>query len=223
MATLLENKTIENVTVEQEAERQHNAMIRERYQRLQNAIADQFAEKTENISAEHYQVRASVLAPERPAYTAPVVDAPLTAQTPMVTEYVRTRIETPVFTTEKFNAIEDTKREETLAQTAQMPVEMSAQLSAPTASTMVEAQYSLSAFAKKAMAIFGAVVVTMLSVICVNTQIIQRKSVKLRNLEEKKEQLMELNEDLQLRIANAKSEETILEYAQSQGMIEVNR
>ena len=165
MATLLENKTIEKVTVEQEAERQHNAMIRERYQRLQNAIADQFAEKTENISAEHYQVRASVLAPERPAYTAPVVDAPLTAQTPMVTEYVRTRIETPVFTTEKFNAIEDTKREETLAQTAQMPVEMPAQLSAPTASAMVEAQYSLSAFAKKAMAIFGAVVVTMLSVI----------------------------------------------------------
>ena len=221
MATLLENKTIENVTVEQEAQRLHNAMIRERYQRLQNAIADQFAEKTETTSAEHYQVRASVLAPERPAYTAPVVDAPLTEQTPKVTEFVRTRIETPVFTTEKFNA-QDTRKEETLSQTAQNPIEMPAQLSAPTASVAMEAQYSLSAFAKKAMAIFGAVVVTMLSMICVNTHIIQSKSIKLRNLEQKKEQLMEANEELQSRIANAKSEETILEYARSQVMIEVN-
>ena len=220
MATLLENRTT-NVAVEQEAERLHNAMIKERYRRLQNAEADQFAEKT--VSATSYEVRASVLAPERPAYSAPVVDAPLTEQTPTVTEFVRTRIETPVFTTEKFNAIQDTTREEIAFQTAQKPVEMPAQLAAPTASVALEAQYSLSAFAKKAMAVFGAVVVAMLSIICVNTQIIQRQSIKLRNLEQKKEQLMEANEELQSRIANAKSEETILEYAQSQGMIEANR
>ena len=111
---------------------------------------------------------------------------------------------------------------ETAYQTAEKPMEMPVQVSAPTASVAVEPQYSLNAFAKKALAIFAAVVVTMLSVICVNTQIIQRQSIKLRNLEQKKEQLMEANEDLQRRIANAKSEETILDYAQSKGMIEAN-
>lgn len=222
MATLLEKEMVNTVAAEQEAQREHNAMIKERYRRLQNAETEQFAQNSETNSAERYQVRASVLTPEKPAYQAPVVDAPLTAQTPQVTEFVRTRIETPVFTTEKFNAVQETAIMETAYQTAEKPMEMPVQVSAPTASVAVEPQYSLNAFAKKVLAIFAAVVVTMLSVICVNTQIIQRQSIKLRNLEQKKEQLMEANEDLQRRIANAKSEETILDYAQSKGMIEAN-
>ena len=45
MATLMENQTIRNLTVEKEAEL-HNAQIAERYRRLQDAEADQFASET---------------------------------------------------------------------------------------------------------------------------------------------------------------------------------
>ena len=70
------------------------------------------------------------------------------------------------------------------------------------------------------MAIFATVVVMMLTLICVNTQIIQRKSMQLRNLEQQREELVNRNEEIQRRIENAQSEETIREYALSQGMIQ---
>lgn len=212
MATMLENRTLEEIAAAKEAER-HNALIKERYQRLQNAESEQFAESTQESNATDYAVRASVLAPEAPVYTP--VNEPTTAQQPQVTEFVRVKTESPVFTTEKFNSIAEATVEETIAPTA---------VQAPTTSVAfsTEAQYSLSGLAKAVLATFAAVVIVMLTLICVNTQIIRQKTVRLQNLEEKRQDLLEANEELQRRIENARSEETIREYAESQGMIQVN-
>lgn len=202
MATLTEEKTI-NLTANKQAEL-HNAQIAERYRRLQDAEADQFASETRNET--QYTVRASVLAPEAPK----TFETPITEQTPQVTEYVRERIETPVFTTEKFERAMENSPVMT------KPVEIPMQA----VSVATAEQYSLSNMAKLVMAVFATVVVMMLTLICINTQIIQRKSLELRNLEQQREELVERNAEIQRRIEIAQSEETIREYALSQGMIQ---
>ena len=202
MATLTEEKTI-NLTANKQAEL-HNAQIAERYRRLQDAEADQFASETHNET--QYTVRASVLPPEAPK----TFETPITEQTPQVTEYVRERIETPVFTTEKFERAMENSPVMT------KPVEIPMQA----VSVATAEQYSLSNMAKLVMAVFATVVVMMLTLICINTQIIQRKSLELRNLEQQREELVERNAEIQRRIEIAQSEETIREYALSQGMIQ---
>ena len=84
----------------------------------------------------------------------------------------------------------------------------------------VEESYSLSSFAKLIMAAFTLAVVAMLTLACINTQTIQSKSIRLQNLEEKRQELLEKNEEIQRRIEEAKSDEVIREYATSQGMIQ---
>lgn len=212
MATMLENRTLEEMAAAREAER-HNSLIKERYQRLQNAENEQFAESTQESNATDYTVRASVLSPEAPVYTP--VSEPTSVQQPQVTEFVRVKSESPVFTTEKFNGIAEATVEETIAPAAVQAPTMSVALS-------TETQYSLSALAKTVLAAFAAVVIVMLTLICVNTQLIRQKTVRLQNLEEKRQDLMEANEEIQRRIETARSEETIREYAESQGMIQVN-
>lgn len=218
MATLLEHERTETLTQSREAQL-HNAGINERYRRLRDAEERQFNESNVSDYAE-YNVRASVLAPERPAFTSPVAEnVPVIEQTPTVTEYVRTPVESPVFTTEKFNGI----LEETPVATVS-PVEMPT-MQAPAVAVAMEqeAQYSLSRMAKTVLAAFVAVVVAMLAVICINTQIIQQKTLQLQALESQRAELLEENAEIQSRIAQAKSEETIREYAASQGMIKENR
>ena len=216
MATLLDNLKIEQSSAVEEAQR-HNAMIKERYRRLQDAEADQFAEETpvQERNETNYTVRAAVLTPEAPA----VSDTPVTQQTPQVTEFVRQRIETPVFTTEKFNTIE---REETVAEViAPAPVEIQAPVQAPVqaAAVSTEVQYGLSRFAKTVMVAFTAVVATMFCLIGVNSQIIRQKNVRLQELETQNQELMMEYQELQLAIEDATSQETIMQYAQEQGMI----
>ncbi|MBE7068603.1 MAG: hypothetical protein E7381_04810 [Clostridiales bacterium] len=210
MATIeLERATL--LTVEEEAQK-HNAMINERYRRLQDAEADQFGSST--IDAQ--SVSATVIAPEKPVQTQPV-DTSSLAQAPQVTEYVRSRIETPVFTTEKFNAVSDVAvaKPTVSAPVAPMPVEVIA----PVQAVEQEVQYSLSRMAKMVIVAFVTLVVAMLSLICVNTQIIRQKTIRIQNLEEKKQELIEQNQEIQRRIEIAQSDETIREFAQSQGMI----
>lgn len=201
MATLLETQTMRNFTADKEAEL-HNAQINERYKRLQNAEADQFAQNT--VASESSVVRASVLTPNAPA----VEDTKITEQTPQVTEFVRERVEYPVFTTEKFERAE-----------MQAPVEVPTQAVVRATSVSKQAQYSLSNMAKVVMAAFAMVVVLMLTFICLNTQKIEMKSLKIRELEQERAELIEKNEAIQRRIETACSEETITEYALSQGMI----
>ena len=205
MATLeLEREQV--VIVNAEAQK-HNAMIKERYRRLQDAEYNQFARETQSV-------RASVLAPEAPV--APTIaQTPAVEQMPQITQYVPKRAETSVFTTEKFTAVENHVVEMPIApvQTAQAPVEVYA----PAA--VQQEEYMLTGMAKKALAVFGATVVAMMSVIGVNSYVIRQKTVRIQNLQQKKEQLLEANEELQRRLEIATSDDTIAEYAQSQGMI----
>ena len=101
MATLLEYERTETQTQTREAQL-HNAGIKERYRRLAAAEERQFGES--NVT--DHTIRASVLAPESPVFTSPVAEnVSAVEQMPTVTEYVRNRVESPVFTTEKFNGI----------------------------------------------------------------------------------------------------------------------
>ena len=210
MATLLENQTMENLTVDKAAEL-HNAQIKERYRRLQDAEADQFAAESyaEERAQTSYAVRASVLAPEAPAVE----------QVPQVTEFVHTRIDSPVFTTEKFERAEEQTAQEQAPVAAYIPVEMPVQAPVATVAVSQETQYSLSRLAKTVMAAFAAVVIVMLTLICVNSQIIRQKTARIANLEAQKQELIENNAEIQRRIEVAQSEEAIEEYALSQGMI----
>ncbi len=182
----------------------HNAMIKERYRRLQNAEADQFA-AVENA------VRAETPVQEEPAlYISPsAVNTAVLEQAPTVTEYISPTA-SALFTTEKFERM--TAYEEPTVQAA--PVIKTA------AAVSTQAQYSLSPLAKAVMAVFTFVIVAMLTMICVNTHMLSQKRIKIKNLEEKKEQLVEQYEDIQRRIEAAQSEETIRDYALSQGMVQ---
>lgn len=210
MATLMENQQMKNLTVDKEAEL-HNAQINERYKRLQNAEANQFAEPTEEIRDERtYSVRASLLTPEAPV----LENTTAFEQFPQVTEFVREKVDSPVFTTEKFERAMETSVPVAVQAPAVSPVQASVTAVAR------QSEYSLTTMAKVLMATFVAVVVMMLTLICVNTQIIERKSIQLKNLEKQREELVERNEELQRRIEVAQSEESIREYAISNGMIQ---
>lgn len=213
MATLLEEMKTGTMSAVEEAQR-HNALIKERYRRLQDAEADQFAEETHiERNATNYTVRASVLAPEAPV----IADTPVFEQAPMITEFVHERVESPVFTTEKFNAIE---REQTVAEVvAPTPVEMPTQAPVQATATEVEVQYGLSRLAKTVMAAFAATVTLMLCLIGVNSNVIRQKSVRLQELETQNQELMIEYQELQARIQQATSQETIMEYVQEEGMI----
>ena len=150
----------------------HNAQIRERYQRLLSAEADQLATETPV-----QEVRASVLTPEAPTYVSPVTaDTPVLEQVPQVTEFVREQVVSSVFTTESFGQIQDntpvmnSAAVEMIAPTYVAPVFENA-----TAATMEVEQYALSAFAKKMIAGVAATVVALMSVIGVNTHILNNK------------------------------------------------
>lgn len=203
MATIAELERLQNTATVTEEELRHNAMIKERYRRLQNAEAEQFMEESYQENA-NYTIRASVLAPERPST---ITEAPAFEQTPQVTEFVRDYSNSPVFTTEKFNTVQEiapVMQEAVVEMPTQAPVQAVAQ----------EAQYALSRLAKMVMAAFAAVVVMLFTLICVNTQIIQRKSMELNALETQRAELMEEYTDLQSRIAQARAEETIRAYVQ---------
>ena len=213
MATLLEYERTQTQAQTQTREAElHNAGINERYRRLAEAEERQFGES--NVAEN--TVRASVLAPERPVFTAPVTEnIPTVEQIPTVTEYVRNLVESPVFTTEKFGSVTE---EQPVA--VQAPIEMPAQAPVAVVAVAQEAQYSLSNMAKIVMAAFMALVTVMLAVICINTQIISQKTLQLQALEAHRAELLEENAEIQSRIAEARSEEAIREYANSQGMIE---
>ena len=199
MESVLEKTTTQFSSAELEAQR-HNAMINERYRQLQSAEADQFAE-VNTFEQMNENTETSV-------YTS-VEDSAALEQAPQVTEYVQTRSSSALFTTEKFDRMQGFENANA-APTA---------VSAPVTAARVKsvAQYSLTPFAKIVMAIFTFVIVAMITLICVNTHIINQKNIKLKNLEKKKEQLMEQSEELQRRIDEARSEEAIRAYAEAQG------
>lgn len=214
MDTILERVTSQQQLAEQEAQ-QHNAQIKERYKRLQNAEADQFAQSNTQVSnAVQYNVRASVSTLERPSVS--VDDTPIFEQAPQVTEYVREKLDSSVFTTDKFQAVQQPVQQvsQAVAAVPQAPTAVA------TAAVAVASPYALTNFAKAVMAAFAAVVIVMLTLICVNTQLIRQRTVEVQGLQAQNAALQEEYAELQSRIRDAVSEETIREYALSLGMIQ---
>lgn len=215
MELLREKTQVQISDAELEAQK-HNAMISERYKRLQNAVANQFAEDTHTEERVAESAHANVDAPENTAlYISPnnTANTAVYAQNPTVTEYI-SRASSALFTTEKFDRMQPTQE----AQVEVAPVAVAAP--AQVAAVKMEAQYSLSSMAKIVMAVFTFVIVAMLTLICVNTYTINQKRIRIQNLEEQRAQLVQQSEELQRRIDDATSDETIREYAESQGMVQ---
>jgi len=201
----------------------HNAMIRERYRRLQNAEAGQFATSNTNEAFAGQNSYAGFSAPEQPSLYISPSQATRIEEEPQVAEAVPS-VASALFTTEKFNRVFGYSNE--AAATATMPAPVIAPVSMPVvaaAPAKVEQKaaerYSLAPMAKVAMAVFTCVVAAMLTLICINTQLINQKTLRIQNLEAQKEQLLQQREDIQRRIEAAKSEEAIREFAESQGMV----
>lgn len=220
MEMVREREAVQVRNAELEAQ-QHNAQISERYRKLQDAMNDQFS------SALYVEpTRASTATIER-TYTEPVQETPVVEQAPEVTDYVREQYTSSVFTADKFNALENGNGA-TISATTVAPVYVAPTYVAPitqqaTATAMevgAQEKYSLTPFAKAAMAVFGAVVIGMVSLIGVNSSMISQKKIKIKNLEKQREQLLQQHEEIQQQIEIAKSEQSILEWAQSQGLME---
>ena len=218
MELLLEQQTTK-LTNDEIAAREHNAQIKERYLKLQHAEANQFTE-------ESVAPQASITVQERPVtYYSPVVeDVATVEQVPQITEYVREEV-AAVSTAEKFDRVEE-KME---TKSVQSEVIAPTYVAPATVSSVATAQYSLTAFAKIALASFVLLVVAFLSMIAVNSQEINSQRMQVRDLERQQQELREKLGDAQREVEAmekeieiAKSEETILAYAQEQGWVAGN-
>ena len=207
-----------------DAAAKHNAGIKERYEELKRMQESQLNESFNEAERERAyntymtpRASANVLAPERPQEKVER-PAPVTAPTP-----THTRVDSPLFTTEKLD--------KTLAGVKEVyetpaPI-IQAQPQAKAATNLYEEQtpnfrqeeYSLSGLAKGIVAAFAALVVVMLSVICFNTHNLQAKNVKLRRLQEERAELEMKDEELDRRIQDATSFETVSEWAAQNGFI----
>lgn len=184
----------------------HNSKINERYKEILGTVEGQFG-KEETV--------VNTVQTYAPVMDAPTVDAPAMEQTPRVTEYTPTGVAATLFTTETLDRIGANPVEDTFAPTVIMP--QAVEVAAPVIEK--EATYSLTPMAKVVMAVFTAVVVIMLALIGVNSQTIQRQSLRLKNLEEKKQELIERSEEVQRYIAELQTEESIIERATEAGLL----
>ena len=218
MEMVRERDAVQVANVEIEAQ-QHNAQISERYRKLQDAMDDQFS------SALYVEPTQNSTATIERTHIAPVQETPVVEQAPETTNYVREQFTSSVFTADKFNTFENANAA-TMSATISAPVYIAPTYVAPVTEqvTAVEVgakeKYSLTPFAKIAMAVFGVVVVGMVSLIGVNSNMISQKKIKIKNLEKQREQLVQQHEEIQKEIEIAQSDESILEWAQSQGLIE---
>ncbi|MBE5747068.1 MAG: hypothetical protein E7352_02695 [Clostridiales bacterium] len=216
MELVRETQRATSTAAELEAQK-HNAQIRERYNRLLSAEADQLASET-YVQTPTQEVRASVIAPEAPAYVSPVTaETPVLEQVPQVTEFVREQVTSPVFTTEKFDRLQENNNvvnsavEATIAPTYVAPVYQTA-----TATAMETEQYSISSFAKKMIAAAATTVFALITIIGVNTHVLNNKKVEFHRLQARQQELLEERESVLQGIEIATSEETIRAWAEQQ-------
>ncbi len=192
MNTVLERNTAEKIDVEKE---QHNAMIKERYRQLLSDVEYQ----TATLTVTEEKQAESTFAPEAPVYNA------VEEQTPQVRTYTPTMHFAPSYT-------------ETVERTATVDV---APLRVNEVQTVKEAEvhYSLTPFAKLAMAIFTFVVVVMLSLIGINSRTLRQKNMEIQILETRKQELVERNEEVQRHIQELQTETSIIERAEAAGLL----
>ena len=225
MATLLDNKPESTVYAPADEAAKHNALIKERYEKLRSTEETQLYEsfteaEREKAYAQYVTPRASaVLAPERPAEVfKPVESEPV---------FTHTRVDSPLFTTETLERTLFEGREEAAAEAPAPVTDMQATVQPSAFEAVYEMpapvyrseEYSLSKMAIGAIAAFGAVVVAMLSVICLNTQNIHKKNLKIRRLEEQRAELESRDRELDERIKEATSFEHVSEWAKNNGFI----
>ena len=227
MTTVWEAQTLDNVQTE-EAKR-HNEMIRERYRQLQNAEEIQLSETFSDAE------QAKEIAPSAPAFNAaPAV--PVAPVTPAPAEPARTeersvnvsQQQRELFTADTFRrVISDNVQKQTAAPVqaeavreiyAPAPVFVPEKKSEAVKEAQKEAEtYSLTSAAKAMIAAFAALVVLMLTVIGINTRILNAKGAELTALELQRAELVEESRAFAENIVNATSEETIANWAAQNG------
>lgn len=225
MTTLWETQTLDSLQAEEA--RRHNEQIRQKYLQLQNAEEAQLSHVFENAEQ---QTRAEEFnAPAAPVSTMPAAPvAPV--QTAQAKTVSLTEQQKDLFTADTF------RRMVSGAAKAQAPVQTPVQESvqapvyrpvftpAPekTQEAVKQAEkslesYSLTNAAKAVIAAVAAFVVLLITLIGINTRILNAKGVELSALEAKKAELAEQSRELAERIENATSEETIAAWAQANG------
>ena len=186
------------MVIDKEAEL-HNARINNMYTILQNAESEQLERLWEEAK---HAPQASILAPEKP------VEAPVEAPT-----YEHTPVESDLFTPA------------TLDRTIERSVPLyPAYQPAPT-QVAVEAEqeeytFSLTSMAKKAIAIFASAAAVMMTLICVNTHIINQRRAEINALELSNANARVAIAQLEEQIAIESSEESIRAWALAEGLIE---
>lgn len=206
MSTTYEIKRREIDEATDMAARLHNAQLDANFKILLETENRQW-EAIKNNSAR----MSATLTPTRPVEPiAPVQtqEHARVSQIPVVTEY--THAVSDVFRAETMEKVLSRTAVEVPAPTTEVyhaPVE--------TAAVEMEEQYGLSAFAKKVLVGFCAMVTVMLAVIGINTQIIQQKNINISQLEQKKQELLTENAEIQARIEKAQSDETIRQFAET--------
>ena len=191
MATLVENKTSNTMSAKQ-AELLHNSQISENYRLLRDLENRQF----ESIERERasLQSNANVLTIERP----------------------RERVTSDLFTVE---TLDRAIRNNTVVEPVEMVVEPVQPEAVAVESVAHEEVAMLSSFAKTVAAVFAAVIVMMLTIISINTQIISQKAAYLSTLEQKQQELIAQELDLQEKILRQTSKQAIEEFAEKYGMV----
>ena len=184
---------------EAEKAQKHNESINENFLKIKNLVHAQFDEDEAQDVAKETAVEP--VQEEAPLYISPSNVGKLEHPT-VVTEYA-SPVEPVSFTTQNTQVA---KPVEAVAPVHTMEREM-------------DVSYALTPLAKVVMAAFTFVVVAMLALISMNTQIIRQKTLRVKNLEEKKQQLVEQSQELQRRIEAAQSEETIRQYALENGIV----
>lgn len=195
MSTVLEERTN---TAEREAEK-HNSLIKERYEQLLSA---EEAQLNESLSAVFTPVQNTVATP---TYTPTAPTAPVHAP---AKEY------SSLFTTETLERTIAAEKEAQRVEFTAAPVQRAAAVQ-----KVEEVSYVFSNFAKAVAAAFVALVVIMLTVITINSRIIERNNVKIRRLEDKRQELQEESEAISSRMQEITSEEYVKNWAEANGFV----
>lgn len=184
---------------------QHNTQIKERFDQLlyteENQINESLAE-TESwaLKARTYGAYDSTIAPERPAQT--VTEVP-----------TRTRVDSPIFTPETLDrTIERTNMTQ---ETEVAPVQEIQE----TVKATKEHSFSLSLAAKIAIGVFAGIVAVIVTVIGSNSAKIEAKKGTIKALEERRNELLVQNSELEQMIENSKSAEAISAWALANGYV----
>lgn len=213
MTTLWETQTLDSLQAEEA--RRHNEQIRQKYLQLQNAEEAQLSHVFENAEQ---QTRAEEFnAPAAPVSAMPA--APVApAQTAQAKTVSLTEQQKDLFTADTFRRMVSgaAKAQAPVYRPVFTPAPEKAQEAVKQAEKSLES-YSLTNAAKAVIAAVAAFVVLLITLIGINTRILNAKGVELSALEAKKAELAEQSRELAERIENATSEETIAAWAQANG------